>query len=198
MEDPATQKMFIVSEARLLELFRVCKYCGYIGAEGSISSIEGSMITVKQYCISCDEEWKWKSQEMVGNYPAGNIGLSTAILAAGAIPSKVLRVLDFWGVQGITPQTFFLHQKNFLHQAIRNVWEEESKETISSLGQVAKLAGDARCDSMGHCAKYGSYSLHDTDGNKIVVTHLVQVRPPVYKITASFKWNRNLWTSVCI
>ena len=37
------------------------------------------------------------------------------------------------------------------------------------------LAGDGRCDSPGHCAKYGSYSLMEQRFDKVLRTELVQV-----------------------
>ena len=37
------------------------------------------------------------------------------------------------------------------------------------------LAGDGRCDSPGHCTKYGSYSLMEQHLNKVLHTELVQV-----------------------
>lgn len=36
------------------------------------------------------------------------------------------------------------------------------------------LGGDARCDSMGHCAKYVSYTLIELDVNKVLTVQLVQ------------------------
>ena len=37
------------------------------------------------------------------------------------------------------------------------------------------VGGDARCDSMGHCAKYGSYTFVELNMNKVLDTELVQV-----------------------
>lgn len=37
------------------------------------------------------------------------------------------------------------------------------------------LGGDGRCDSMGHCAKYVSYTLIELDINKVLTVQLVQV-----------------------
>ncbi|XP_064645235.1 uncharacterized protein LOC135498761 isoform X1 [Lineus longissimus] len=150
-----TEGMCAVSVSKLLELFHICYNCG-------------SMVTITQSCLSCDGIWKWQSQEMIGTVYAGNIGLSMAILAAGAIPSKVIRVLQFWGIRSISSGTYFRHQSKYLNQAVRNVWEEETIQALAAVEDVAKLSGDGRCDSPGHCAKYGSYKLHDTGRNAIV------------------------------
>lgn len=113
---------------------------------------------------------------MTGAIPDGNISLSSAILFAGALPGKVLDVLRIWGLTTISRDTFFLHQKKYLHAAIRRVWHREQKKNLACItGKPVRLAGDARCDSVGHCAKYGSYGLLDTDKNLILTMELVQV-----------------------
>ncbi|XP_064625768.1 uncharacterized protein LOC135486686 [Lineus longissimus] len=135
------------------------------------------MITVEQLCIDCATTTRWYSQELIASnsIPLGNIQLSTAMISTGAIPLRFLRTLDFWGLYGINPSTYFNHQRRFIHQAVRNLWEDESIDCLAKLEDSVQFSGDARCDSMGHCAKYGSYSLHDTDLNKIVAMELVQV-----------------------
>ena len=42
-------------------------------------------------------------------------------------------------------------------------------------GAEVVLGGDARCDSPGYSAKFGSYSLMDLNTNKIVDVRLIQV-----------------------
>ena len=37
------------------------------------------------------------------------------------------------------------------------------------------LNGDGRCDSPGHSAKYGTYTLMDNDSGKVVAFRVVQV-----------------------
>ncbi|XP_017291080.1 uncharacterized protein LOC108250651 [Kryptolebias marmoratus] len=167
-------KLFAVEKGQLVLLFNRCHQCGLLGASAVITSTEGCQVRIEQSCLGCESKWIWKGQSLVGGYPAGNLALSTAILSAGALPGKTLRVLKFWGMQAISPATFFTHQRRFLHQAVRNVWNEEQERVLGAMQTTAILSGDARCDSMGHCAKYGSYSLHDTIHNKIICTELVQ------------------------
>ncbi|KAK6181963.1 hypothetical protein SNE40_009738 [Patella caerulea] len=114
------------------------------------------MITVEQQCLSCDSNSSWSSQPKEGTVADGNISLSAAILFAGALPQKAVRDLDFWGVQIYTKDTFFIHQKKYLHGTVRNIWEKQQKENLAALDNDAAFAGDACNDSMGHCSKYGS------------------------------------------
>ena len=42
--------------------------------------------------------------------------------------------------------------------------------------QELHLAGDGHCDSAGHSATYGTYSLMDTASQKILACHVIKVR----------------------
>ena len=71
----------------------------------------------------------------------------------GECPQQSSQNAGLLGVQRIRPQTFCTHQRKFLNQAVHNVWEKEVITLMSKLDDVVQLSGDARCDSMGHCAK---------------------------------------------
>ena len=72
---------------------------------------------------------------------------------------------------------------DILFSVIQEAWELEREGVTLELKEVGQvtLAGDSRCDTPGHNAKYGSYSLMDVDGqwrratNRIVSMELVQV-----------------------
>ncbi|XP_033103584.1 uncharacterized protein LOC117106294 [Anneissia japonica] len=57
------------------------------------------------------------------------------------------------------------------------VWKRKRQnimDEIRTLGAPVVLGGDARADSVGHCAKYGSYTLMDLNRNKVIDIQLVQ------------------------
>ena len=54
---------------------------------------------------------------------------------------------------------------------------------IKAEGRELIVGGDGRCDSPGHSAKYGAYSLMDAEQNKILDSQLVQVCTRV-----NYKW----------
>ena len=60
---------------------------------------------------------------------------------------------------------------------VNEAWEAESSIQIYNLTskEVVNLDGDGRCDSPGHCAKYGTYSLVDEDTGNVVAFKVVQV-----------------------
>ena len=61
-------------------------------------------------------------------------------------------------------------------------WENEQKSLIEKYkDQICAIGGDARMDSPGYSAKYGTYSLMDLDMKKIIEIHTVQVNLLVFK-----------------
>ncbi|KAH3794847.1 hypothetical protein DPMN_148385 [Dreissena polymorpha] len=62
---------------------------------------------------------------------------------------------------------------------VEAVWLEHTSAALTAIkeeGRSVTLAGDGRCESPGHCAKYGTYSLIDMATGHVIGLHLVQVR----------------------
>ena len=122
---------------------------------------------------------------MTGNVPAGNISLSAAILFAGALPTKALRIFNILNCCCISPGTFFRHQRQYLQPTISAAWKSEQLALVTKLRNQKKklaLSGDGRADSPGHSAKYGSYTVIEMSCNKVLDYKLVQVCPDVYLV----------------
>ena len=84
----------------------------------------------------------------------------------------------FIGIKCFSRRTFFYHQKKYIHGVIARLWKKKQGELLSAVkgnGSRLHLAGDARCDSMGHSAKYGTYTVMDIDSRKVLVSELIQV-----------------------
>ena len=60
---------------------------------------------------------------------------------------------------------------------ISDAWEAEKQRQLDILNakDVVNLDGDARCDSPGHAAKYGTYTLMDDDSGDVVAFNVIQV-----------------------
>ena len=72
--------------------------------------------------------------------------------------------------------TFYYIQKKYLWPVVNNYYIVQQREILQSFrGQPLVLAGDGRCDSPGHNAKYGTYSVMEVTTEKIVHFSLVQV-----------------------
>ena len=172
------QKLFLVAESSLFELFRFCPVCRS-ECDSTINSRIGTKITMTQKCPSCSFSKCWDSQPSVGDIsPVGNIMMSSAILFGGASPAKVLRVMKHMNVPTIAYSTFMQHQRTYLHPGVERTYRQQQSILLNDIkaeGREVILGGDGRCDSPGHSAKYGSYSLMDVEQNKILDSQLVQV-----------------------
>ena len=143
-----------------------------------VSTRAGTKITVEQKCLSGTHSKFWDSQPSVGDIPVGNIVMSSAILFGGGSPTKFLTILQHMRVPTIAYSTFMHHQRSYLHPAVERTYRQRQAtllNEIKSEGRELLVGGDGRCDSPGHSAKYGSYSLMDLEQSKIVDSQLVQV-----------------------
>ncbi|XP_052407924.1 uncharacterized protein LOC127953072 [Carassius gibelio] len=125
LTDPNAVDKFIVCQRWLLSLFTVCSAC--CGeTQGHIMHPEGTFIKVKQACGTCGYERYWQNQEKVHrNMPACNLLLSGAIHFSGCMASQTIRMLKLFGLQCISPGTFFCHQRYYSIPTIMQAWRNE-------------------------------------------------------------------------
>ena len=170
------ENCFIVYESSLMPLFSTCPICN--ARTPHRKSINGTFYSIEQSCTQCLYHRKWNSQPFVKGIPMGNILLSSAILLSGALPTVALRIFKTMKCAAINERTFFRHQKKYLQPAISLVWLNQQCNLLSDIkksGKSLQLGGDARADSPGHTAKYGSYSMFDLSNQNIIDIQLVQV-----------------------
>ena len=108
---------------------------------------------------------------MIQNIPAGNILLSAAILFSGLLPTKVLRMLKFYGCASVSETTYFAHQSKFLQPTIFAVWNQHQTLLFEEMQKEQRslvIGGDGRADSPGHSAKYGSYTFMELKSKAII------------------------------
>ncbi|XP_063043320.1 uncharacterized protein LOC134437731 [Engraulis encrasicolus] len=173
--ESSTEK-FIVCKEELMTLFRTCPACCE-PCYGTIVQQAGTFLQIKQVC-GCGFRRSWQNQPMLyRNMPACNLMLSAAIHYSGCLATQTLRMLQLFGLQVITPSTYFRHQLKYTIPVVIQFWREEQEKVLSDLRALDGgliLAGDCRSDSPGHCAKYGSYSLIEERLNKVLDVQLVQ------------------------
>ena len=177
LETHLQEKKFIVCEDQLMDLFKICpKCCG--SANASIAHTVGTLIKVNVTCELCQHSYSWYSQPFLGSVPAGNLAVSSAILYSGALPTKVLRLMNFMNIPTISHQTFFNHQRHILYPAVLRFWKHQQMQHIAKYRDPTEslvLGGDGRADTPGHSAKYGSYSMMDLKQGVVLDIQLVQV-----------------------
>ena len=178
-DDMYKEPKFMVFYSLLLSLFSMfCFKCRE--RTPTVEAFKtGTMVTLVQNCPSCgDSAFKWSSQPLVlGKYPAGNIVLSFGILMAGASVSKILLVFKHMGMCATRSRTFFIHQSQLIIPAILHHWEVYRNGLVQKVKAMEDIvwSGDGRFDSMGHSAKYGTYSMFCSPIDKIVHFELLQV-----------------------
>ncbi|XP_057709542.1 uncharacterized protein LOC130927604 [Corythoichthys intestinalis] len=172
-EDLHKQRKYLVFESSLIALLAVCVLCK--GRSTCYRYVKGTLVKIQAVCTVCRNKHQWCNQPFVRNLPVLNVLLSSAILFTGSLPSKALRIFRFLNIQCHNKWAYFHHQATYIHEALTTTW---TKKQCALLGSITEkelvLGGDGRCDSMGHCAKYGSYNLMELDLNKVLTVHLVQ------------------------
>jgi solute carrier family 8 (sodium/calcium exchanger) len=75
--------------------------------------------------------------------------------------------------------TFYNHQRYLLIPSITGFWRKYQNKILESLqGKKVILAGDGRHDSMGHSAKYCTYTIFCCTVGLLIHIELVQVTIP--------------------
>ena len=137
----------------------------------------GILLTIETKCSACKAIFTWKSQPfLLGKCLAENLLLSFAVLCAGASIKKVLTVFQHMGVLVYNEPTYYYHQRHLLIPTVVSFWRKYQKKILDTLkGKEVVLAGDGRHDSMGHSAKFGTYTMFCCTAGLIIRVVLVQV-----------------------
>ena len=127
----------LVFESALMLLFMTCRFCGN-STRDLKKTISGSFLRITQYCAVCRRRWNWESQPLIGTIPAGNILISAAILYAGTLPAKALRIFTILQCATITRKTFFSHQKEIFCNQLstihgRNIRRPFSRKSVAEI-----------------------------------------------------------------
>ena len=97
-------------------------------------------------------------------------------LFTGSNPTRVFSFFKHIGMSYISLRTYYYLQKLYLIPAVNCIWTSEQQSLLTSFqGKHIDVGGDARCDSPGHCAKYGTYHMVELESNKVLTVELVQV-----------------------
>ncbi len=171
------QRKFIVYENNLLELMTFCMKCGEPIVDEIAPYVKGASVS---YTLSCHGgcKYTWNSQPA-----SGSLLITSAIISTGNTYGKLSSFSKALNLNFIGKSTFFKNQETIM-PIVQDTWEEERAKVVDEMKGKDNLilAGDARCDSVGYNAKYGSYTLMDTTGTteeggrkKIVSTELIQV-----------------------
>ena len=198
------QPNFIVFYSMLLALFKMfCFVCKPPNPAVDMAT-NGTMVTVTQNCRSCGpmKKFKWMSQPLVfGRHPAGNLLLSFGAITSGVNISQMLLLFKHMGLCTISLRTYFVYQNKFLFPSIMKCWRESQAHIFHEIEDSENCetwSGDGRYDSMGHCAKYGTYTMFNNGTGKLVHFEILQVLILlIYKTSFSLQYIQMQSTSRC-
>ena len=115
-------------------------------------------------------------QPVINQQPVGNILLSAAILLSGGLFSTFYLFASLLNFAFIGKSTFYELQHRILWPVIDKAWHDHvGVVQMLAQGRALRLCGDARCDSPGYSATYGTYTLMDMLDGLICGFSLVQV-----------------------
>lgn len=141
-----------------------------------IKSTKGTMILTNSVCRNGHISI-WRSQPSHNKLPTANLMTAAAILCSGSNPAKVLNMFRYLNVQMFTIRTYNRLQNLYVVPAATMTWDSEQAQLLQSIQhQDVVVGGDARCDSPGYSAKYGSYTMMNLETQKILDFQLIQVR----------------------
>ena len=93
------------------------------------------------------------------------------------ISLQIVQVFKNMGLLGYNEVTYYYHQRHFLFLPTKLYWRAYQKNILESLKvKEVVLAGDKRHDSMGHCAKYGTYTIFCCTIGLIIHLVVIQVK----------------------
>lgn len=173
-KSPVEQKKFIVFEENLDELFVTCSTCSKPIAE-NCKTVIGSMVVVHSLCVDGHQN-KCQSQPMIGAKITGNLLLAGSILFSGNTFQNINSLAQRFNLAFISSSSFFDIQKKVLFPVVDKAWKDQ-ENLLKEIKKSPKLdiCGDGRCDSPGHCAKYGTYTVMDESTDKVLDFKVVQV-----------------------
>ena len=129
------------------------------------------------YICQCGAKFTWSSQMHTGSMANGNLLTAAAVMFSGGSPNQILNIFRHLKLQCFSQRTYFRLQNIYLILTIKDVYLSQQQTLLYQAKShlSVRVAGDGRCCSPGHTAKYGSYMLLEVNSGKIISTQLVQV-----------------------
>lgn len=175
---PVQDTKYIVFASCLKKLFAFvhCSTCDSpVDADDIQSHTEGTCLTVTFTCMQ-GHEFKWKSQPVLKQQPAGNVLVTAAICFSGNTLAKMESFCDTFKLAFISRKTFHKIESDYVIPSIHRLWLDQKDIIMGSLRSYKlTVSGDGRCDSPGYNAKYCTYTIMEAKTSAIIGFNVVQV-----------------------
>lgn len=168
---------FLCTEGQLSSLFTICHKsgCGKPVIAGPSFSYCGFALKVTTECID-GHEYTWQSQPKLKNTYADNILVPAALFVTGSSYETFCQFCDTLKVRRISARQFYNVQRAYIVPEVNSMWQCHIEGVMAAVGDTPLVvSGDARCDSPGYNATYGTYTVFDVDSGMIVAQETVKV-----------------------
>lgn len=167
----------IVAMKQLMVLFKICRHpgCGEDVKNPLNIRYQGFAVFIEAKC-SLGHVSSWESQPLIGNIPCINLQLPAATFLTGNSYSAFLEICDLINIKALRERQYYYLQSAYFIPEVELAWKKHNEALLAAIDSMELiLAGDARHDSPGHCATFGTYTLLDTASNLIISTATVKV-----------------------
>ena len=99
-------------------------------------------------------------------------------VTVGSCTTKALRMFKLMNVACVSSNTFYHQFGCYIAPVIIQLWKEHQRNLMEQSAEFDDgivLSGDGRCDSPGHSAKFGSFTVIEQQMNRVLDFQLVQV-----------------------
>ena len=171
---PELDTKFIVFLSCLLPLLKICTLC-FKPAKIIKFVLKGSALQITRICQE-GHNTIWRSQpNLKGGTASGNLLFAASVLYSGNTFTRIKEYMEIAKVAFFSEKLYTKIQKSVLFPAVNKVYKIYRNDILQESGDNLNLLGDARCDSPGYNAKYGTYTLIDSCTNKILDFEVIQV-----------------------
>ena len=171
------KRHFIVSEKCFLALFCICHilHCYKPIIIKPIIKVCGFAVAIMTECID-GHKFMWHSQPKINNTYSCNLLIPSAIFLTGHSYTLYKEMCDIIHLCTLSARECYNIQRAFIIPEIELIWTCHSEAIMSAAQGVEIIAsGDARCDSPGHNATFGTYSIMDTRSKLLIAQETVRV-----------------------
>ena len=166
---------YFVSMSALKKLLVFCQECKK-PAHVVSSFNKGAVLVVVLLC-EANHETRWYSQHLIDGMPSGNLSMAASILLSGNTYIRIKEMMNIANVRFFSGTTYNHLQNRYLFPAINKVYLTNRELLFSQVREQTQLdiLGDGRCDSPGYNAKYGTYTIMNSESGEILDFCVVHV-----------------------
>eukprot|EP00063_Salmo_salar_P012852 XP_013987687.1 PREDICTED: uncharacterized protein LOC106565277 isoform X3 [Salmo salar] len=176
IEECVQDLKYILFYSKLKELFNVCHEPGcQAGVISSSPKINSFAITMETECV-VGHRRKWESQTRVVKLFAGNLLLSSAVFLTGGSHSTFAETCHHLSLVSMLLRQFANQQRIYIVPEDNYMWTQHTEANLATIvDSPCIISGDTWCDSPGHCASFGTYTILDSASHLILAQETVHV-----------------------